>query len=77
MDLQTMEGYTTMKLEEKRKELEKKLEYAENSHVSFSKGIGSEGAYRESYQKIRDIRDELYKVAMELGDPIPCRMEPK
>jgi len=26
---------------------------------------------------VREIRDELYMVAMQLGDPIPYRMEPK
>ena len=67
----------TAELRKKREELEKKLEYAQNSHLAFAKGVGSEGAYRDSYQKIREIRDELYMVAMELGDPIPLRMEPK
>jgi hypothetical protein len=66
-----------MTLQEKRKELEKRLEYAEKAHMAFAKGIGSEGAYRESYQRVREVRDELYMVAMELGDPIPFRMEPK
>jgi hypothetical protein len=66
-----------MTLQEKRKELEKKLEYAEKAHMAFAKGIGSEGAYRESYQRVREVRDELYMIAMELGDPIPFRMEPK
>ena len=64
-------------LRKKREELEKRLEYAQNAHMSFAKGIGSESAYRDSYQKVREIRDELYMVAMELGDPIPKRMEPK
>lgn len=64
-------------LRKKREELEKQLEYAQNAHVSFAKGIGSESAYRDSYQKVRTIRDELYMVAMMLGDPIPYRMEPK
>ena len=66
-----------MTLQEKRKELEKRLEYAEKAHMAFAKGIGSEGAYRESYQRVREVRDELYMIAMELGDPIPFRMEPK
>jgi hypothetical protein len=72
-----MEGWISMTLQEKRKELEKKLEYAEKAHMAFAKGIGSEGAYRESYQRVREVRDELYMIAMELGDPIPFRMEPK
>ena len=67
----------TAELRKKREELEKKLEYAQNAHLAFAKGVGSEGAYRDSYQKVREIRDELYMVAMELGDPIPLRMEPK
>ena len=32
-----------MTLQEIRKELEKKLEYAQNSHAAFAKGVGSEG----------------------------------
>ena len=51
-------------LRKKREELEKRLEYAQNAHLAFAKGIGSEGAYRDSYQKVREIRDELYMVAM-------------
>jgi hypothetical protein len=64
-------------LRKKREELEKKLEYAQNAHMSFAKGVGSESAYRDSYQKVREIRDELYMVAMMLGDPIPKRLDPK
>ena len=67
----------TDELRKKREELEKKLEYAQNAHLAFAKGVGSEGAYRDSYQKVREVRDELYIVAMQLGDPIPLRMEPK
>ena len=67
----------TAELRKKREELEKRLEYAQNAHLAFAKGVGSEGAHRDSYQKVRWIRDELYMVAMELGDPIPLRMEPK
>ena len=67
----------TDELRKKREELEKKLEYAQNAHLAFAKGVGSEGAYRDSYQKVREVRDELYMVAMQLGDPIPLRMEPK
>ena len=71
------EASMNAELRKKREELEKKLEYAQNAHLAYAKGIGSEGAYRESYQKVREIRDELYIVAMDLGDPIPFRMEPK
>ena len=67
----------TAELRKKREELEKRLEYAQNAHLAFAKGVGSEGAYRDSYQKVREIRDELYMVAMQLGDPIPYRMESK
>jgi len=67
----------TAELRKKREELEKRLEYAQNAHLAFAKGIGSESAYRDSYQKVREVRDELYMVAMQLGDPIPYRMEPK
>lgn len=72
-----MEGWISMTLQERRKELEKKLEYAQNSHAAFAKGVGSEGAYRESAQKVRDIYEELRVVARELGDPVPVRMYPK
>jgi hypothetical protein len=71
------EASMNAELRKKREELEKKLEYAQNAHMAYAKGIGSESAYRDSYQKVREIRDELYMVAMELGDPIPFRMEPK
>ena len=67
----------TAELRKKREELEKRLEYAQNAHLAFAKGVGSESAYRDSYQKVREVRDELYMVAMMLGDPIPKRMEPK
>jgi hypothetical protein len=67
----------TAELRKKREELEKRLEYAQNAHLAFAKGVGSESAYRDSYQKVREVRDELYMVAMQLGDPIPYRMEPK
>ena len=66
-----------MTLQEKRKELEKKLEYAQNSHASFGKGVRSEGDYRESAAKVRTIYEELRLVADELGDPVPVRMYPK
>ena len=64
----------TAELRKKREELEKKLTYAENAHASFYKGIGSEGAYRESAAKIHAIYDELAEVARQLGDPIPHQM---
>lgn len=63
-------------LQKLREQLEKSLEFAEKSHQAFAKGVGSEEAYQESYRKVREIRDQLYKVAMDLGDPIPFRIEP-
>ena len=57
-------------LTNKREELEKKLKRTEASH--YAKPIWhKEGAYRESVKEIRNIYDELYTVALELGDPIP------
>ena len=57
-------------MEEKRVELEKKLKRIEAAH--YGKPYWhSESAYRDSVTGIRTIYDELFKVALELGEPIP------
>ena len=57
-------------MEEKKAELEKKLKRTEAAH--YGKPYWhSESAYRDSVKGIRNIYDELFKVALELGDPIP------
>ena len=57
-------------LTKRREELEKKLKRKEAAH--YGKPFWhKEGVYRESVKEIRNIYDELYKVAQELGDPIP------
>jgi len=57
-------------LQERREELEKKLKRKEEVH--YKKPYWhSEGAYRDSVGEIREVYDKLFKVALELGDPIP------
>ena len=57
-------------LQTKREELEKKLKRTEVAH--YGKPYWhSESAYRDSVTGIRNIYDELSRVALELGDPIP------
>ena len=57
-------------LTEKREELEKKLKRKEAAH--YAKPFWhKEGAYQDSVKEIRNIYGELFKVAQELGDPIP------
>ena len=57
-------------LQTKREELEKKLKRLEKAHYT-KPHWHKEGAYRDSVKEIRNIYDELFKVALELGDPIP------
>ena len=57
-------------LQEQREELEKKLKRTESAH--YAKPYWhSESAYRDSVKEIREVYEELFKVALELGDPIP------
>ena len=61
-----------MDLQEKREELEKKYRRMFDAHsTKYSKHIASEGEYRASAEKIKAIYQELYEVALELGDPLP------
>ena len=57
-------------LQTKREELEKKLKRLEKVHYT-KPHWHKEGAYQDSVKEIRNIYDELFKVALELGDPIP------
>jgi hypothetical protein len=63
-----------MTLQERRKELEKKLELKESTHYAKFKDTVNEGAYQDSYRVIKELYDELYSVCLELGDPIPKRL---
>ena len=57
-------------LQKKREELEKKLKRKEDAH--YAKPYWhSESAYRDSVKEFRNIYDDLFRVALELGDPIP------
>tara|TARA_R110000751_G_scaffold164975_1_gene271085 strand:- start:231 stop:422 length:192 start_codon:yes stop_codon:yes gene_type:complete len=57
-------------LKKKRAALESKLISRENAH--YAKGNwASESAYRDSVKEIREVYDQLFDVAYELGDPIP------
>ena len=57
-------------LKNKREELEKKLKSKESVH--YAKPYWhNEGSYQDSVKEIRDVYEELFKVALELGDPIP------
>jgi hypothetical protein len=60
------------KLVERREELQKKYQRMFEAHTTkYGKHIASEGDYRDSANKIKGIYDELSKVSMELGEPIP------
>ena len=53
-------------------ELQKKYQRMFDAHsAKYNKHIASEGEYRASAEKIKAIYQELYEVALELGDPLP------
>jgi len=57
-------------LMKKREELETKLKRKEKAH--YTKPYWhKEGDYQDSVRELRKIYDELFSVALELGDPIP------
>jgi len=57
-------------LQEQRDELERNLKRKESAH--YGKPYWhNEGAYQDSVADIRQTYDQLFKVAQELGDPIP------
>ena len=59
-------------MEEKRAELEKRYSRMFEAHCAkYNKYIAKEDEYRESARQIRVVYEELYKVALELGDPVP------
>ena len=59
-------------LTEKREELEKQYKRNFAAHCTkYSKHIAREEEYRDSARKLRSLYNELFDVAMELGDPIP------
>jgi hypothetical protein len=57
-------------LQKKREELEKRLKRKEDIHYKRPYWH-SEGAYRDSVKEIREVYDKLFKVSLDLGDPIP------
>ena len=57
-------------LQKKREDLEKQLKRKKDAHYK-KPHWHSEGAYQDSVLDIRNVYDELFKVALELGDPIP------
>ena len=57
-------------LQTKREELENQLKRKQDAHYK-KPHWHSESAYRDSVQEFRVIYEELFKVALELGDPIP------
>jgi len=60
-------------LQKKREELEKELKRKEEAH--YAKPYWhNEGSYQDSVKEIRTVYEELFKVALELGDPIPVWM---
>ena len=57
-------------LQKKRQELEAK--YKRMLAVHTSKGhVANEGSHLDSAKEIKLIYEELYQVALELGDPVP------
>ncbi len=57
-------------LQKRRDELETLLKRKEDAHYKKSHW-GSEGSYQDSVLEIRNVYNELSKVAQELGDPVP------
>ena len=57
-------------LQQQREELESTLRRKKDVH-SKKPYWHSEGSYRDSVKEIREVYDKLFKVALELGDPIP------
>ena len=57
-------------LQKRRDELETLLKRKEEMHHK-KPHWGSEGAYQDSVLEIRKVYNELFKVAQDLGKPIP------
>tara|TARA_R110000765_G_scaffold402552_1_gene498365 strand:+ start:553 stop:744 length:192 start_codon:yes stop_codon:yes gene_type:complete len=57
-------------LQKKREDLENKYNRMITAHTS--KGhVANEGSHLDSAKEIKAIYEELYQVALELGDPVP------
>jgi len=57
-------------LQKKREELKNLLKRKEDAH--YKKPYWhSESAYRDSVKEFRNIYKELFRVSLEIGDPIP------
>tara|TARA_R110002012_G_scaffold97339_1_gene233988 strand:- start:2088 stop:2291 length:204 start_codon:yes stop_codon:yes gene_type:complete len=54
----------------KREELENKYTRLRDAHGKKTH-VTSEGAYRDTVKELREVYQELFEVAQELGDPIP------
>jgi hypothetical protein len=62
----------TKDLQTRREELEQKYRRVFDAHcVKYSKYIAKEDEYRLSARKTMVLYNELFDVALELGDPIP------
>ena len=57
-------------LQKKREALESSLARKEKAHYA-KPHWASESAYRDSVKEIREVYEQLFTVAYELGDPIP------
>ena len=57
-------------LQKKREDLEKKYTRMMEAH-SKRAHITNEGAHLDSANDLKAIYEELYQVALELGDPVP------
>ena len=57
-------------LQKTREELEKRLKRKEETHYKKPFWF-KENEYQNSVRELREIYDELFEVALKLGDPIP------
>ena len=57
-------------LQKKREDLEMKYARLKEAHAKKAT-IVSEGNYRDEVKEIREVYQQLFDVAKELGDPIP------
>ena len=59
-------------LSKKREELEKNYKRMFSAHcIKYSKHTAKEDEYRESARQLRLLYNNIFDVALELGDPIP------
>tara|TARA_R110000824_G_scaffold120991_1_gene276799 strand:- start:1186 stop:1377 length:192 start_codon:yes stop_codon:yes gene_type:complete len=57
-------------LQKKRDELQKKYDRMLETHAK-KVHISNEGAYQDSANALKAVYEELFQVALELGDPVP------